>query len=250
MFLCSLKNSFVDIFGIMYLDFYHKRHQNYYTIRRDDGFVDTNNKVEVYFQDYVNWADIDKIMLISAKGRILDIGAGAGRHSMYFQKKGNDVYAFDSSPLAIKVMRLRGIKNVFLGNINKIEEMGFKNYFFDTVLMMFNNFGLAGSVSGTRQLLKKLYRITSKDGKIISVGINPYITDNENHINYNRNLLERGRPSSIKLQIIYKNIIGPWYKLLMVSPEEMKSLIKRTGWKIYQVENFNSATYGVVLIKE
>jgi len=76
------------------------------------------------------------------KGRVLDIGCGAGRHSLYLQKKGFDVLGIDSSPLAIKVCKLRGLEKA---KVMAIEDINFKPDSFDRIIMMGNNFGLFGS---------------------------------------------------------------------------------------------------------
>jgi 2-polyprenyl-3-methyl-5-hydroxy-6-metoxy-1,4-benzoquinol methylase len=76
------------------------------------------------------------------KGRVLDIGCGAGRHSLYLQKRGFDVLGIDSSPLAIKVCKLRGLKQA---KVMSIEELNFKPNSFDSVITLGSNFGLFGS---------------------------------------------------------------------------------------------------------
>jgi len=230
-----------DIFGIMYLDYYENGKEKFYTIRRDDGFTATKERVSVYFQNYADWADIDKKVLKSAHGKILDFAAGAGRHALYFQNKGYEVHAFDNSPLAVEVMRRRGIKNACLGDINAIEKLAFPKNYFNTVLMMFNNFGLAGNIPGTKETLSILHKLTSDNANIIYVGRNPHITNNPVHINYNK---------CIKLRIEYKKKIGPWYVLLMVSPKEMEIILQDTGWRIQKIEHPECEIFGAVLCKK
>ena len=64
----------------------------------------------MYFSEYENWHTIEKKAMVFVKGKVLDIGCGVGRHSLYLQKKGFDVLGIDNSPLAIKVSKLRGVK--------------------------------------------------------------------------------------------------------------------------------------------
>src|SRR5690349_24543108 len=96
-----------------------------------------------YFSAYRDWSPLEKRAMKSVRGRVLDIGCGAGRHSLYLQGKGFDVTGIDNSPLAIKICRLRELKKA---KVMGIEEVGnFKSDSFDTVIMMGNNFGLFGS---------------------------------------------------------------------------------------------------------
>jgi cyclopropane fatty-acyl-phospholipid synthase-like methyltransferase len=117
-----------------------------------------------------------------AKGKILDIGAGAGRVSLHMQKKGFDVTALDNSPLAIKVCRKRGIKKAI---VRPIEDIWlFKPATFDTALMFGNNFGLFGSFKKAKTLLKKLHKITAPDALILAESNDVYRTTNPVHLSY------------------------------------------------------------------
>jgi 2-polyprenyl-3-methyl-5-hydroxy-6-metoxy-1,4-benzoquinol methylase len=69
------------------------------------------------------------------KGRVLDIGCGAGRVALYLQKKGFDVSGIDVSPLAVKVCKLRGLKKA---RVLSISNIGAKLGKFDTLLMFGN----------------------------------------------------------------------------------------------------------------
>lgn len=164
------------------------------------------------------------------KGRILDIGCGAGRHSLYLQHKGFDVLGIDSSPLAIKVCKLRGLKKA---RVMPIEELNFKPNSFDTVIMMGSNFGLFGSFQKAKRLLKKLYKMTSENGLIIASTRDTYKTDNPDHLEYHKLNKQRGRmPGQLRLRIRFRKCVGRWFDYLIVSKKEMEDILKGTGWKI------------------
>lgn len=246
----TLTNEKADIFGSMYIDGFQGTNPEYYSIERDDGYIDTDNEIGIYFQPYYKWSQVDKNVLKFVQGKILDIGAGAGRHSLYFQENGYEVHALDNSVLAQEVMKCRGIKNIYLQDICKIEEIGFMDNYFDTVLMLFNNFGLTGSREKTKELLMKLHKITSPKARIISVGVDPYASKIPEHVNYNKKLSEKGTSGLIKLRIIYRNITGPWYVLLMLSSDELKDFVKTAGWKVIHCENLGKPTYGAIIAKK
>jgi 2-polyprenyl-3-methyl-5-hydroxy-6-metoxy-1,4-benzoquinol methylase len=54
------------------------------------------------------------------RGRVLDIGFGAGRIAIYLQKKGFDVLGIDVSPFAILVCKLRGLRRAKLISITQL----------------------------------------------------------------------------------------------------------------------------------
>ena len=89
---------------------YHKTRQGIEIVERDDGYIDVSPWPIVYFNEYKKWPKQDKIAIKYVKGKVLDVGCGAARHSLYLQGKGHDVLGIDNSPLAIKVCKERGLK--------------------------------------------------------------------------------------------------------------------------------------------
>jgi len=93
---------------------YYSGRDSFEIVERDDGYFDASNGPKAYFSEYEDWSLSEKKSLEFVKGRVLDIGCGAGRHSLYLQNKGFDVLGIDNSPLAIKVCKLRGLKKLKL----------------------------------------------------------------------------------------------------------------------------------------
>lgn len=218
-------------------------------IERDDRYIDTGSEVGMYFSVYKQWSPLERRAIKSAEGRVLDIGCGAGRHSLYLQQKGFDVTGIDNSPGAVKVCRSRGLKKAFVRPITGVDK--FRPDSFDTVLMLGNNFGLFGSAKGAKLILKKLYRITSPDARIIAGTRDPYKTDDPEHLQYHRLNRKRGRmPGQIRMRVRFGKTVGPWFDYLLVSPAEMEDVLADTRWR---VENFiapEEANYFAVIRKK
>ena len=179
-----------DAFGQALMQ-YHTRGSGQYIIERSDGFLDIL-EIGPLFQDHEDWQDYEKEAMNSVKGRVLDVGCGAGRHSLYLQNKGFDVLGIDISPLAIEVCRKRGLKNA---EAMSIEEVSHRVNSFDTVLMMGNNFGLFGNPEKARVILERFHTITTSDAVIIASSNDVYKTTNPLHLNYQESNRERGRMS-------------------------------------------------------
>ena len=75
---------------------------------RDDGLITPTGGPGVYFREYEDWPAIEKQAIELARGRVLDIGCGAGRVGGHLQGKGLDVVGVDNSPLAVRTCRERG----------------------------------------------------------------------------------------------------------------------------------------------
>ena len=139
-----------DVYGHEIWD-YFKGREILEIVERDDRYINVSVGPKIYFSEHKDWPLHEKKAIKYAKGKVLDIGCGAGRHALYLQKKGYDVLCIDNSPLAIKVCKLRGLKKAKVISITEIGKL--KSNSFDTVLMLCNNFGLFGSFKRAKWLL-------------------------------------------------------------------------------------------------
>lgn len=223
--------------------------ESYEVVERDDGFIGLSSGAHAYFADFKDWPKHQKQGIKFAKGKMLDVGTGAGRVALYLQKKGYKATAIDNSPLAIKVCKKRGIKDA---RVLPIEKIGiFKPNTFDSIVMYGNNFGLFGNPKKAKNLLKKFHQITTPNALIIAESNNPYKTDDPVHLSYHKLNRNRGRMAGqLKIRIRFRNYISDWFDYLLVSKEEMKNILKGTGWKIRKFVNSEKYMYIAIIEKE
>jgi SAM-dependent methyltransferase len=238
-----------DAYGAELLSAYEDPERTFEITEREDGFIAASPWPARYFSDYPEWTRREKQAINLARGRVLDIGCGAGRFALHLQKKGLVVTAIDNSPGAIRVCRRRGVKDTRLLSITEIRQ--FKRGSFDTVLLMGNNFGLFGSRVQAETLLSQLYRITSAHGQIIAETIDPYQTKEPLHLAYQKFNRKRGRMSGqLRFRIRHKNVVGRWFDYLLVSQEEMNSLLQGSGWRIQRIISGPGPGYTAVIAKQ
>jgi len=250
MTLIKSKKQFVDAYGEQLWGYFKTGEPHNEIVERDDGLISAGQYGgKLYFSEYKDWQKIEKEAMKSVRGRVLDIGCGAGRHSLYLQEKGFDATGIDNSPLAIKICRLRGLKKT---KVMGIEEVGqLKPDSFDTVIMMGNNFGLFGSYRLAQTLLKKIHRVTSPDALIIAMTRDPYTTRDPSHLAYHKLNKKRGRmPGQLRIRVRYKAVIGSWFDYLLVSKDELRKILKNTGWEIKRFLDGDSGQYIMLLGKE
>lgn len=218
-----------DAFGHLLYDHF-KNEDAFEIVQRDDGLFYVEAGPRLYFSHYQDWSSALKKALKYARGKILDIGCGAGRHSLYLQEKGFDVLAIDVSPLAIKVCELRGVKKTKVMSITQISR---KLRIFDTLLLLGGNFGLMGNFQRARWLLKKFGSITKKKATIIAQAADPYQSTDSLDLEYHSFNRKRGRmPGQLRVRVRYKKYVSPWTDRLLVSKDEMREILKGTGWHI------------------
>lgn len=114
------------------------------------------------FRSYKEMPLLEQKALKLCKGNILDIGAGAGSHSIYLQENSKKVKAIDISKGAIEVCEQRGIKNARVENIWEL-----KNQKFDTLLALMNGTGICGKLENLGPFLKHLKTLLNKNGQIL-----------------------------------------------------------------------------------
>jgi len=226
---------------------YYKGRESFEIVERDDGYISTSTWLKIYFSEYEEWSLHEKGAMEFVKGKVLDIGCGAARHSLYLQKSGFDVLGIDNSPLAIKVCKLRGLKKA---KVMSIEDINFKPNSFDTVIMMGNNFGLFGSFKKARRLLKRFHKMTSENALIIAETLDPYKTDNPAHLEYHEFSKKRGRMSGqVRIRVRFEKYATKWFDYLFVSKEEMEEILKGTGWKIKEFIDSEGSQYIAIIEK-
>ena len=216
-------------------------------VERDDGYIDISSGPAAYFTEFKDWGPHLRKAIGYARGRVLDVGCGAGRHSLYLQKKGHDVLGIDTSPLAVRVSKLRGVKRTRVMPVTKVtSRLGT----FDTIVMFGNNFGLFESRKRANWLLGRYRTITSDGARLIVESADPYRTTNRCHLDYHKFNRRRGRmPGQTRLRVRYQTYATPWFDYLLVSPDEMKKLVEGTGWRVAKVFRSRGPAFSAVIEK-
>lgn len=114
------------------------------------------------FRSREEMPELEKIALINCRGSVLDVGAGAGSHSLVLQELGFKVKAIDVSEVAIETIRKRGVNNC-----EAIDFMDLPKNAYDTLLFLMNGSGIAGNLKGLSKLLVKAKSLLKKDGQIL-----------------------------------------------------------------------------------
>jgi len=236
-----------DAYGREVYDYQHNQ-TGYEIVERDDGFVDLSAGPCLYFSTYEEWDPYLKEAIAYARGRVVDIGCGAGRHALYLQEQGLAVLGVDASPLAVEVCRLRGLRQVQQLSVTR---MSVALGVFDTLLMLGNNFGLFGNYNRARWLLRRFHGMTSDQGRIIAESRNPYDTDDPDHLAYHERNRRRGRMGGqVRIRIRYRKFASLWFDYLLASPEEVSQIVQGTGWHLARVIPSGGPQYAVIIEKD
>jgi len=217
-------------------------------IERDDGYIAASRfGPTIYFAPLRSWFKNERAAIRFARGRVLDVGAGAGRVALHLQQRGQSVVAIDNSPGAVDVMRRRGVRDA---RLIAIEDIGPDLGTFDSVVMFGNNLGLLGGRAKGRRLLRRFHELTSDRGRIVASSLRVYDTDDPVHLAVHDRNRRRGRMGGqLRLRVRFGLLASPWLEYLMLPPEELAELAEPTGWGIARVLDGDGPLYSVVLEK-
>jgi len=234
-----------DAYGRLILD-YVERGEGLEVVERDDGFINASGYgPAAYFAPFRRWPKVERAATRLARGRVLDVGCGAGRVALELQSRGHEVVGIDVSPLALEVARRRGANDVRELPVTRIGPLLGR---FDTVVLFGNNFGLMGSRRRAPWLLRRFRSITNEGARILAESVNPYTTENPDHLAYHERNRRRGRmPGQLRIRIRHGHYRTPWFDYLLASPEEMAELADGTGWELTRVIDEGEHVYVGVL---
>jgi SAM-dependent methyltransferase len=207
----------VDALGQAIFDHHHQLPPDTLWIHNQYGPKE-EMPVDTFFRGADDMPDLELFAISECRGKVLDIGAGAGSHALLLQDRGVDVTAIDISPLAVQVMQERGIKKAFEADIYTYHPGKF-----DTLLLLMNGIGLAGDLDGFKKLLTHLTSLLNPGGQILF---------DSSDITY---LYEGKLPTNkyygeIAYQYQYKQLKTDWFKWLYIDEQTLTTVAVEVGF--------------------
>ncbi|MFK8303436.1 class I SAM-dependent methyltransferase [Capnocytophaga stomatis] len=115
------------------------------------------------FRSFKEMPKLEQKALRLARGKVLEVGCGAGSHGLYLQNERNlEVHSIDISPKAVEACKLRGLKNVSVANVMDFEGK------FDTILLLMNGAGMCGRLKQMGTFLAKIKSLLAPNGQILT----------------------------------------------------------------------------------
>ncbi len=184
--------------------------------------------VEVLFRNQIEMPDLELMALESCKGKVLDVGAGAGAHSKELIDRGLDVDSIEISDGAVEYMKSIGL------NARKINFFDLKNEKYDTILMMMNGIGIAGKLSNLENTLLHAKSLLQPGGKILcdSSDIKYLYEDEDGALWVDLNSEYYG---NFRFQMKFKKEKGPWFDWLYVDFDNLFNAAKNVGLKAKKI---------------
>ncbi len=199
-------------------------------VERDDGFMMAFD-ARYFVAPFARWDDpVERRAMRFVRGRVLDVGCGAGRVCLHLQERGLEVVGIDSSPGAIDACRRRGVRDARVLSLDAVDgALGS----FDTFVFLGQNLGLLGSRTRARRLLRRLRELASERGRIVAETFDPHALDEPAHRRYRERNRRRGRMAGeLRVRIRYRDLSTRWLDWLQLSRAELEQLVEGTGWRL------------------
>lgn len=215
-------------------------------VERDDGFVGAEPAAR-YFDSPQAWSDLDVAALDGCAGRVLDVGAGAGRAALALQDRGHDVLALDTSAGATEVCRRRGVRDTFTGTVDALADTSPAP--FDTFLLFGNNLGLLEGPRAAAGFLAALAALAGPGATVLGTSNDPYGTQDPVHLGYHDRNRAAGRAAGqLRLRVRHRELASAWFDYLLCSPAELEEFVAGTGWRLADVRS-EGAGYLATLVR-
>jgi SAM-dependent methyltransferase len=233
-----------DAYGQMMIDYLRDR-SGYEVVEHDDGFVGIGAGPALYFADYEAWRQTERDAMEFVRGRVLDIGCGAGRFMRWLHVRGHDVVGVDISPGAIEACRSQGLEHVHVMSVGRVSR---KLGAFDTVLLLGGNLALLGSREPARRNLIRLRSVVAPGARLLGANrdltrsTDPHVQDRVDH-----NRATRRFSGEHRSRIRYRNFATPYFTSARMSVAELTELTEGTGWSVREVLDRGEGIYIAVV---
>lgn len=219
-----------DPFGRAIYDHYHGERTA--PLLQYDGKTTREHPIEsFYFGSYDSNGDRGEFLDSWLSGPLLDVGAGAGRDSLYFQQRFETV-AIDVSEHLIETMRERGVEDARTVDMFALGK-AFDPGRFGSALVYGTQLGLARSMQGLRRFLGDLARVTDHDGTAVVDGIDPDRVEPSELLGY-RSDPTPGLAYRV-MQFEYEGQLGETLLFRLFSPDRLREAVIGTGWAVSEL---------------
>lgn len=190
-----------------------------------------------FFREYEDMPERERMALSIAEGRVLDLGAGTGSHSLILQQLGYEVKAIDTSAEAVHIMQQSGVKDA-----QCIDFFNMKGEQFDTIYSLMNGIGIIGKVKRFGAFLEQAKKLLNPGGQLI------FDSSNIEYLYEESELPKAHYYGEVRFQYEYEGRKGDWFDWVYLDQEKLSELAEDSGWYVYILHTDEHDQYLVRMI--
>lgn len=208
-----------DLHGQAILDYYKGNHNAHLILHNSYGEPE-EMPVEVFFREPEDFSELENTAITNCRGKILDLGAAAGAHSLLLQALDMDVTALDNSKGCKITLEKSGVEKIFCENFELHQGK------YDTLLVLMNGIGLAGKLERMPTFLDKCFDLLNPDGQLI-------IDSSDISYLYEEGLEKpEGYFGEIQYRYEYEGNKGEWFDWVYVDQNTLEKTAKDAGYHL------------------
>lgn len=202
--------------------------------------------VEVFFRGPDGLFPFEEVALDLCRGRVLDVGAGTGVHSLILQERGLRVRALEVVPEAVEILRDRGVEDVVSRDVFELEGGRF-----DTLLMMMNGVGPIGTLEGLDRFLDQARGLLAAGGQVLLDSAEPTRSDDPVDPELPGLDLpedEESYPGEVWIQLEYRERVAPPFRELYLAEDVLAERAGEAGWACSFLHRDEHGSYAAQLL--
>jgi len=184
----------------------------------------------LFFRAPEEFFPFERAALELCRGRVLDVGAGTGVHSLYLQERGREVVAIDVMAEAVEIMWARGVRDARLVSIHAA--LSDWDERFDTILMMMNGIGILGTLAGLDEFLRRVPRLLAPGGQIILDSGPANLAGDSDDPAEVATVDDDRYSGEAFIELEYKGVRGPPFRELYADSETLTERATAAGWDV------------------
>lgn len=233
----------IDPLGHALLDFHHGAKGATITVHSSVA-EDEPLPASYLFRTLWEMPELERTALEECRGKVLDMGAGAGCHALELQQRGFTVKAVDASAGAVQVMAQRGVREPVCHDIFDPALTAEGPY--DTLLMLMNGVGLVGTLDGLEKFLAHARTLLAPGGQILatSADISYLYEDEEGALVLNLNGPYYGE---VEYRMSYKDVTGEPFPWLFADASILQDYAEAAGYQVEFIDHDEQDQYLVRL---
>lgn len=219
----------MELHGQAMLDYLNGEENAQCILRRDDGVAYPAICAKQFFYPD-GLPRLDRLAVEQCSGRVLDIGAGAGTHSLAIRDRGLKVTSVDISRKAVQVMAQRGVPDPIVGDVFDVYPDRF-----DTVFVILN-IGIVQNLNGLDRFLVHLDDLLIEGGQLITDSFDPRNPSDEAYKQYQQDKLTNGCYFGERtLRFEYREQTSDWFEWMHLDPQTLEQHVSEAGWNMQTI---------------
>ena len=204
---------------------FHRGDRDAYMVVYDDYERD-EVPLSYFFRDSNAFPEVERLALDLCRGRVLDVGAGSGCHTLALQERGLQVTAIEILPEMVDILKERGVRDA-----RRATWMDLLDEPFDTVLMMMNGLGLSETLPGLRRFFRRARRLVRPDGQVLADSTDVRVRMEPKAGRSGGSTRRDGRyVGELHFQIEFQGRKGPPFAQLYVDPGTLERTARSERW--------------------